>query len=179
VPPNETGAVQAKAFADLLPDFRNTKIYTSPLPRTLQTARILGTTLNVTPIEERHFIEADIGSWEGRLWKELEDDPIRKQYYTHPATARPPNGETSLEVQKRAAAGISSLCLRHRDESFLVVTHADLIRCIICHLLKIDITIVRRFWINHASLSYISRNEDDAALHLLNFVPDQLASEGF
>jgi phosphoserine phosphatase len=178
-PLNEKGIAQAKALADLIPFFKINKIYTSPLPRAFQTAQILASALNNSPIEERSFIEANIGSWEGRLWNELADDPVRRQYYTHPETARPPDGETSMEVQKRAAAGIRSICRRHPDESFLIVTHADLIRCIICHLLKIDLKIVRRFWINNASLSYLSQDKDGAALHFLNFVPDRSGLEAF
>ena len=178
-PLNDKGVVQAKALADILAHFNINKIYTSPLPRALQTAQILGSSLNLNPIEERRFIEANIGSWEGRFWKELEDDPIRQQYYTRPETARPPNGETSKEVQKRAAAGISSICHRQPDESLLVVTHADLIRCILCHLLGIDLKIVRRFWINHASLSYLSQDKDGAVLHFLNFFPDRSGLEAF
>lgn len=176
---NANGATQTKTLADFLPPFKIERIYSSPLPRALETARIIASTLNLTPIEEPRFIEANIGSWEGRLWNELENDPARLQYYTSPLTARPPNGEISLEVHKRAAEGFDALCNQHPEGTLLIVTHADLIRFILCHCLRIDIKIVRQFLIHHASISLISSDQGNGTLHCLNFIPDRSASEMF
>jgi len=175
VPLNSRGVFQAETLAKILPSIRIEKIYTSPLARTLQTAEILGSQLNLTPVKEPRFIEANIGSWEGQYWKDLVKDPIRQKYYTHPKTARPPKGETSFEVQQRTASGIRALCDLHPNGSFLVVSHADLIRCVLCHLLKIDLQIVRHFWINHAALSLVLLEGDEAVLPFLNFFPEKSA----
>ena len=174
VPLNVTGRSQAKELADLLPTFKITRIDSSPLPRTLQTAEILGASLGLTPIVEPRFIEANVGSWEGRYWKELEIDPVQQQYYAESKTARPPNGETLWEVQQRVAAGMGELYHQQPDGSFLVVTHADIIRCLLSHYLGMDLKIVKRLRIDHASFSAISLDETGAVLHFLNLTANCL-----
>ncbi len=173
VPLNVTGRSQAKELADLLPTFKITRIDSSPLPRTLQTAEILGASLGLTPIVEPRFIEANVGSWEGRYWKELEMDPVQQQYYAESKTARPPNGETLWEVQQRVAAGLATLHHQQRDGRFLVVTHADVIRCLLSHYLGIDLKIVKQLRIDHASLSLMSLDEKGTVLEFLNFTADR------
>jgi len=170
IPLNETGIAQARQLAGWIPAFKITRVYSSPLPRTLQTAEILCTGLGVEPVPDPHFFEANIGDWEGRYWKELAEDPIRLQYYNQPTTARPPGGETSSEVRARAVSGIEAIRRVHPDGTILVVTHADLVRCVLSHYLDIDFKTVRKFWIDHAALSSLTLDGSEATLHFLNLV---------
>lgn len=173
VPLNPVGLSQAKQLAELVVRFKIEAIYSSPLSRTLETAQILGSFLGLAPTLEPRFIESNIGSWEGLYWRELDGNPIREQYYTQPKTARPPNGETLWEVQQRVAAGMGELYHLQPDGSFLVVTHADIIRCLLSHYLDIDLKTVKRLRIDHASVSLISLSERGAFLEFLNFTADR------
>ena len=168
VPLNSTGKAQAKDLASFLPFFKVHTVYSSPLKRTQQTAEILSSHLGINLESDSHFTEADTGLWEGHLWKEFDNDPIRKDYYLHPETVAPPNGETFSQVIKRATLGVKRLLQRHPEGGFLIVTHSDLIRSILCHYLTVEITVIRKFWIDHASLTSISIHEDSAIVHFLN-----------
>lgn len=167
-PLNETGIRQAKQLSGWLPDFKISRVHSSPLPRTLQTARILSEGLGVDPVLDPYFTEANIGNWEGRYWKDLMDDPVRREYYNQPATARPPGGETSSEVRARAVLGIEAIRKVDPDATVLIVTHADLVRCVLSHYLDIDFKTVRNFWIDHATLSALTLDGTEATLHFLN-----------
>ena len=171
-PLNQKGISQAHRLAHLLSPLKIDALYTSPLPRTLQTAEILGASLGTQPISEHSFTEANIGGWEGLFWKDLADDKVRKDYYNRPTTARPPNGETFSEVQARAVSGIEKLLKKDPHGSFMIVTHADLVRCMLSHYLRVDIRIVRKFWIEHASLTAMTVNTDGTTLHFLNLFRD-------
>jgi broad specificity phosphatase PhoE len=170
IPLNETGIRQARQLAGWLPAFKIARVYSSPLRRTFQTAEILCSGLGLEPVPEPHFTEANIGDWEGRLWKDLADDPTRLQYYDRPDTARPPGGETSAEVRARAVSGIEAIRKVEPDGTILIVTHADLVRCVLSHYLNIDFKTVRKFWIDHAALSSVSLDGGEATLHFLNLV---------
>jgi phosphoserine phosphatase len=167
-PLNDRGIAQAQALSGLLPPYKIGSLYSSPLPRTLQTAQILGEALGLTPIIHPHFTEANIGDWQGMLWKDLADDKVRLDYYERPTMARPPRGETFSEVRSRAVSGMEQLVRQDPEGSFLIVTHADLIRCVLSHFLGIDIRIVRKFWIEHTSLTGLTFDSDGATLHFLN-----------
>jgi broad specificity phosphatase PhoE len=167
---NENGIRQARQLAGWLSAFKIGRVYSSPLPRTFQTAEILCSGLGVEPVADPHFTEANIGDWEGHYWKDLAGDPIRLQYYDNPETARPPGGETSSEVRARAVSGIEAIRRIAPDGTILIVTHADLVRCVLSHYLDIDFKTVRKFWIDHAALSSLSLDGDGATLHFLNLV---------
>ena len=170
VPLNSAGVSQTKDLASFLPVFKILTIYSSPLKRTTQTAEILSSHLGINLESDSHFTEADTGLWEGHLWKEFDNDPVRKGYYLHPETVGPPNGETFSQVTKRAVLGMENLLRRHAEGGFLIVTHSDLIRSILCHYLTIDITVVRKFWIDHASLTLISIEDNSTVVHFLNLL---------
>jgi probable phosphoglycerate mutase len=174
---NDAGVAQARELAALLPIFKIAAIYTSPLPRTLETARILGASLGLEPVVDPHFTESNVGDWEGRFWQELEDDPVRLRYYTHPTTARPPGGETYSEVQRRAVDGTVELFRRQPEEPLLIVSHADLIRTVLAHYLGLDMRTARQFRIDHASVSAFSTDGKSVVLHFLNWVADRSRSE--
>lgn len=170
VPLNSTGVSQVKDLASFLPVFKIHTVYSSPLKRTIQTAKVLSSHLGIKLESDSHFTEADTGLWEGHLWKEFDNDPVKKDYYLYPETVGPPNGETFSQVIKRAVLGVESLLHRHTEGGFLIVTHSDLIRSILCHYLKVDITVIRKFWIDHASLTSISIDQDSAIVHFLNLL---------
>jgi broad specificity phosphatase PhoE len=177
-PLNTIGVAQAKQLAKRLAGAGITAIYSSPLPRALETAEMLGASLGLIPMAEPRLLEVDMGSWEGRYWSELDGDPIRQRYYEEPKTARPPGGETLWEAQQRAVAVTDELHRHQPDGAFLLVSHADVIRCVLAHYLKIDLQTARQFRIDHASVSLISPDSKVAILDFLNltnthFQPDE------
>ena len=63
VPLNETGIAQARAAAEKLTGIRFDRVYTSPLIRAIQTARIVAP--YVEPVMDDRLIEMDYGPYEG------------------------------------------------------------------------------------------------------------------
>jgi broad specificity phosphatase PhoE len=170
-PLNPDGIVQVQKLAHEIAKIKVSEIYSSPLRRTFQTAEILGEALGLHPLPEPRMIEADIGNWEGRYWHELDGNPIREQYYSDPQTARPPGGETLEEVQQRAVASTDELNRWNPGGSFLIVSHADVIRSVLAHYIGIDLKSIRKFRIPHASLSLISLDSAETAIHFINLIP--------
>lgn len=63
VPLNETGIAQARAAAEKLTGIRFDRVYTSPLIRAIQTAKII--VPYVEPVMDDRLIEMDYGPYEG------------------------------------------------------------------------------------------------------------------
>ena len=62
-PLDETGVAQARTAAERLKDIRFDRVYTSPLKRAIQTAKIIAP--SVEPVIEDRLIEMDYGPYEG------------------------------------------------------------------------------------------------------------------
>ena len=169
IPLNAVGERQARALGTALTELPIERIYASPTLRTQQTGEIIaathGDSLKVET--EEGLVEIGVGAWEGRFWSELSLDPIRHRYYSE-ADACPPGGETLLEVQRRATAAVERRCTR--NGILLFISHADVIRTIVAHYLRIDLRAVRQMRIDHASMTAIKLSADAPELLYLNRV---------
>lgn len=171
VPLNQTGEAQARRLAEILRSRPIRALYSSPVARALQTAEILAAALRVPVRLERGLTEIGVGEWEGRYWKELADDLVRQNFYANPQEARPPGGETLVEVQARAVAAVERACAGIGTGQLLFVSHADVVRAILSYYLKLDLQTIRQIRIDHASLTALEVNGSVSELLFLNYTP--------
>lgn len=174
VPLNRQGEEQAQRLAALLTNRPVRGLYSSPVARTLQTARILASALQVPVTTDRGLTEIGVGQWEGRFWNDLTDEIVRQNFYSNPLEARPPGGETLGEVQARAVASVERARTGAAEGTgpLLFVSHADVVRAILAHYLRFDLKTVRQMRIDHASLTAFHVNESTVDLLCLNYTSD-------
>jgi broad specificity phosphatase PhoE len=172
VPLNRHGVAQTQRLAESLQGRSIEALYSSPVARALQTADILSPALHLPVTVEGGLTEVGVGQWEGRYWKDLTEDSVRHNFYIRPQEARPPGGETLHEVQSRAVAAVERAGAGVRAGSLLFVSHADVLRAILAHYLRIDLQTARQMRIDHASLTALEVNGPAADLLFLNLTPD-------
>ena len=97
-------------------------VVTSPLQRSLDTARILAERLGVGPVvlDDDDLAEHDAGEWQGLTRSQIE----RAWPGYLAADRRPPGFETQPELLARARAALDRIELGHRGAEVLVVTHS-------------------------------------------------------
>lgn len=171
VPLNARGEMQARDLADALAGLSFAALYTSPVHRAVQTAQRLASSLQTEPRMAAGLREIGVGEWASRYWKDLADEPVKREFYSRPHEARPPGGETLLEVQRRAVSVIEEARSNIAMGRLLFVSHADVIRTVLAHYLQIDLVTLRRVQISPASATALEF--DDAGTHLLflNYTP--------
>ncbi|MBM4133879.1 MAG: histidine phosphatase family protein [Nitrospira sp.] len=172
VPLNQEGLAQAQRLASLLIGRPIRAIHSSPVARARQTAEILTAAVNVPVTIDRGLTEIGVGHWEGLYWKDLTDQIIRRDLYRKPHEARPPGGETLREVQARAIAAVERACASQPEGPLLFVSHADVLRTILAHYLKLDLATIRQVCISHAALTAIEVRGSLTDLLCLNYPPD-------
>lgn len=172
VPLNQEGLAQAQRLASLLIGRPIRAIHSSPVARARQTAEILTAAVNVPVTIDRGLTEIGVGHWEGLYWKDLTDQIIRRDLYRKPHEARPPGGETLREVQARAIAAVERACASQPEGPLLFVSHADVLRAILAHYLKLDLATIRQVCISHAALTTIEVRGSLTDLVCLNYPPD-------
>lgn len=110
----------------------NPRIIASPLRRTMQTAEILDRELKVGIETEPALKEIDLGKWDGLPFSYIQKNwpEAYKQRGKDFAHFRTPNGESFFDVQQRALEAVLPLC--RAPESLILVTHAGVIRTLLC-----------------------------------------------
>lgn len=117
VPLNEIGINQAKQIKEELKDIHFDKVYSSPLKRAYQTAKIIS---DDVVVDER-LIERSNGDLEGKLRTEITEmidfnNPFEDKYNIEPVTT----------VRKRVKEFFDEIIKDKESNNILVVTHAGI-----------------------------------------------------
>jgi broad specificity phosphatase PhoE len=172
LPLNETGTRQAQALAVALREKSIQAIYSSPLIRALETARIIGAFHKETPIlQEEDLIEMDLGGFDGmdaRQWAKLHPD-IRKIWMETPARVKMPGGEGLPQVQARAVRALKRITQAQAHRSTLLIcSHNFVILTVLCYAMKIPLDRFREVKQETASLSILYMDGDHLSVQVVN-----------
>lgn len=165
---NEEGRAQAEELAERIGGLPIDAVYSSPLERTLETARPLAARLGLEVHTREEFREVEIGGWTGLGIEELVKDPDWKIYNIFRIGTRPAGGELSIEVQQRMVTGIESLRMEYPDGKIVVVSHADPIKCVLAHYMGMPLDFMLRLEISLVSVSIVSINDYGAKVLCTN-----------
>lgn len=153
VPLSETGREQARRLRDRLhaePDV----IYTSDLQRAWMTAEILAQNA-VGVIPEARLREVGMGRFEGLSIPEIRlKFPVAWTAWRRDAIRhRPPGGETLEDLQARVFAAVGDRLPRHPGQTVALVTHAGVVRVLVCGLLRVGLEVYPHLRVDNASIT--------------------------
>jgi probable phosphoglycerate mutase len=129
---DDIGISQARYWHQALAPLIIDTIYSSGLTRCRHTATIIAGDRTVIP--DPALNEIRLGQWDGRTFEEIkQQDPDGfRQRGDHLDTFRPPGGESFLALQNRVLPFFNQCLRKHGTPLF--VTHAGVIRVILCHV---------------------------------------------
>ena len=111
-PLTEVGRQQAESLSQKLGEIQFERIYTSPVPRAVETAQILSGALKLPVTIEPALREYDCGELEGRgdpqAWK-IHQQFVSDWFNGLHRNECPPGGETFHDIQKRMRAFLGNL----------------------------------------------------------------------
>lgn len=154
------GEAQAQAAAGGLASHSVDALYTSPIQRCRETARIIGSAVELRPSTDARLQEVDYGSWQGRRLSALRKLKAWQNLFVSASRFRFPDGETLLEAQHRVVAAIEEMAVAHRNRTVVVVSHADMIRVALAHYLGMPLDMVHRLDVRPASISTVVLRPD-------------------
>lgn len=157
---SDAGRAEAAALAGLQVPL----VVCSPQPRAQQTARALGVPVHTDPAWD----EVDFGSWSGMSFADLDLDPAWRLWNAARSLAATPGGETMLQVQARAVAGLLAL---REHEAVAVVSHLDVLRAVLAHVLGMPLDHLFRLHLAPASRSVVVLWDGGARVEGLNLPP--------
>lgn len=170
VPLSEAGRAQAARLGAALAGHAIDRIVHSPLDRTRETAEAIAsaraTRPPVGPVEG--LIELDLGEWTGRALDGFGDDPAWRAWNEARGSARVPGGETMMEAQARIVACLTALAAAEAGRTVAVVSHSDMIRAAVAHVLGLPLDNLLRFDVGPASVTRVVWGDWGARLLSLN-----------
>ncbi|RZM10114.1 MAG: histidine phosphatase family protein [Sphingomonas sp.] len=170
VPLSETGRAQAARLGAALASEPIDRIVHSPLDRTSETAAAIAAARgSAVPVAAAAgLIEIDLGDWTGRSWQDFGDDPAWRDWNERRGSARIPGGETMGEAQARIVGCLAALAREADGRTVAVVSHSDMIRAAVAHVLELPLDRLLSFDVDVASVTRIVWGEWGARLLSLN-----------
>jgi len=144
-PLNPKGRMQAQKLAKELSQNSLDVIYSSPLRRTLETAKIISNKLKIDVINEPRIMEIHQGDWQTRLRTEIEEryPDLFAAWEITPWEVTPPGGEHLKEVQQRVSTALDDIIRMNNGKKIGIVTHRIPIALIKVRYQGMDPDIVR------------------------------------
>ena len=135
------GKIMAKDFAAAYSKLKWTAVFSSPMIRTIATAKPLCEMVGVDMQLRDGLKEIDFGKWEGKTPVEVNqqyhDEYVRWQ--SEPGWNAPPGGERAIDIARRSSEVIEEIEKTYQVGNVLVVAHKATIRIMLCSLLGIDV----------------------------------------
>lgn len=148
---NEEGREQVQRLGAQLKQVRLLAVYSSPLERTVETARALAGPQGIEVQIRERIGEVRYGEWTGKWAAEVDQDPRWRRWNSQRAEARCPGGESMLEIQARVVDELLEIGFAHPDQHVAVVSHGDPIRAAVAYFLGTPLELVLRIEIDPAS----------------------------
>lgn len=169
MPLTERGREQALAAREKIRGIRFDGIYSSPLCRALETARIVADGQEVTV--EEGFRERGMGALEGITWEEAERryPDVAAAWPGDPVRFAPPGGESTLELFERCGRAVEELMARKPGaRHLLIVSHGAALACVIAYLLGKQPENAFRYRLDNCTLAVVQIMNGFAILERLD-----------
>lgn len=178
VPLSKEGIKQVEKVAEILKLFvgkrelNNRIILSSPLERAVKTAEILGRALSIEYRTMEILKERSFGKWEGLSLDQIVSlyPEEFERWRQNPAKFSPPEGESTIDVSKRAKKAIEQILKEYKGYEVFITAHGGINRVILCNLLNIPLENIFKIEQDFTCVNIIDFYDGFPVLKLLNGV---------
>ena len=168
-PLNDLGRKQAEKLALRFKQDDIRAVYSSPLDRSLDTARAIARYHRLEVSIEPALREIEAGELEGVATSDM-GKRLSELLTQHGVATRLPGGESLAEVQRRSWDAVRRLSRKHPDGVIVLVSHFFVILAVICSVLGLPLSQLGRFRMGNGSISIINLGGPVPWLELFNDV---------
>jgi broad specificity phosphatase PhoE len=168
------GLAQMARVAEELKAESIAAIYTSPLPRALESARIVAGGLLIPPALPLEVVadlrEIDFGDFEGLAYDEIAAryPDLYRQWMETPTEVRFPNGETFSEMRVRVLRAFDAIRRERVGQTVVIVSHGGVNRILIAWALEMPGHCLFRLGQDYAAMNLLTFIGDSPCVQLLN-----------
>jgi broad specificity phosphatase PhoE len=168
---SDRGRAQAALLARRLAGRAVAAVYTSPLKRATETARVLADCLGLRPQPLDDLREIGLGAWEGKTAEQIrvESGDVYDRWVDRPLDiGAAPDGEPLEAFQQRAVRAMARIRAAHPSGELAIVTHGGIIKAYLCHLLGLDLNRLFHIKTDNAALTEVVLVGETIRLALVN-----------
>lgn len=149
IPLNEQGIRLAQMTAEAMKDIPFHRIFTSPLIRAKETARIIKGDRDIPVIEDQRLREISFGVLEGKIYnpqKGIVEAPQLENFFEHPERYQcPEEGESIPHLLERTADFLQELVHTpdYEEETILISCHGAALRGLLASVKHVEL---KDFW---------------------------------
>lgn len=169
---SDAGYRQAGRVAEVLEGLGVAAVYSSPLRRAAETARVVAGALRVPLHLHADLREICMGAWEGVPYRELlaRNGEAYRAWIAAPADRCPPDGEPMAVFAERVRAALEEVREKYPGEDTVLVTHGVVARVLVARTLGLDLNQIYRMRVSNCSISCLTFEGDFPRVGLLNQV---------
>ncbi|MBI4336213.1 MAG: histidine phosphatase family protein [Chloroflexi bacterium] len=163
---NPRGWLQAQAAARALEGVALDAVFTSPLPRALETARTIAQPHGLEVVVLDGLMEADVGEMDGLTGAEMRQRfPEFMANWGRDAGATPmPGGESLARVQSRAWEAVEGIRQAHQGDTVAAVSHNFTIHTLLSRALGMPLPSFRSFRMDLGAFAVLRLPREGPAL---------------
>ena len=170
VPLTKTGVEQAERIAKYLKHMDISAIYSSPIERASNTAKIVADYNSLNYKLDDRLIEIEMGKFTRMNYDDMfakYGNVFLKFYENDPIIAKC-EVETFAEVQKRVIDMVGYIVKKHKNQNVVLVTHMDPIKSMISTIMDLKPKTLFELIIANASLTIVKEQDEKFSLSAIN-----------
>lgn len=152
---SETGRNEARRLAGSFRCVAAAAVFASPLERARETADAIGEAMGLPVATCEALNEIDLGEWTGASFEDLASDERWHGWNRERADGCPPGGEPIRAVQARTMTQVEAWRDAYPDGTIVAVSHADVIKALVCHVLGLSLDRMQSFEVEPASVTTV------------------------
>jgi len=169
---NANGRKQAGLIVEALGGTTIHAIFSSPLERTMETAKPLSEVSGIPVSPHSGLTEVNFGAWQGKPYKQLEKLKLWEAVQNTPSKVTFPAGESFVTAQQRIVASLDEIFSVMGEKDIAVCfSHCDPIRLALAYYLNMALDDFQRLTIDPGSLSIIHQFNGKSRLERINSSP--------
>lgn len=165
---NAAGREQVERLGARLAPLPLDAVVSSPLERARETAAPIAAAHRLDVEIAPALAEFEVAEWTGRTFASLDTDEAWQAFNRVRSIARPPGGESMLDVQQRAVGVLFDLQRQHPSGTVAVVSHGDVIRAVLLFALGMPLDFYDRLDVAPASVSIVELTTAAPRVRLMN-----------
>ena len=172
----EKGRMQVKETAKLLKSMSISKIYSSPVTRTIETTEIVGEELGLDYEIDDRLYEIDLGRLAGTNYDEVLNKygNLFLSFYMGDDSVLSNHGvESFTAVKSRIRDLLDQIMARHNKQNVLLVTHLDPIKAAISYILDLKPESLYKWHMRNAALTILKQEFKTWSISAVNFMGAQ------
>ena len=179
VPLTKIGIEQAEQIGKYLKPIDISAIYSSPIERANNTAKIVAESNSIDYKLDERLTELDMGKFTRMPYDEIfaKHGNVFLKFYSNDPIISKYNVETFPHVQKRVMDMLDYTIKKHDQENVLLVTHMDPIKSVIAKVIDLKPLSLFELIIANSSLTIIKHHDEKLSLSAINSMDADRFSE--